>query len=443
MSTRKLSLLILYLSFFLVVFYPLKGLVSFSVSLLAGDNIAMLLIPFLFFFVFAFVFLNMGVNGFALTTGTDKILFVVGLFAAAFAIAMREKVLLYNTVLLFCLPVLFSSFRKIDERYFYNVILVFFAISSIYLLAENIVLHPHGFGLSFVPPSYEQLAAYTNYMVSDPHYDALFNVIDYRHAGIGNRTAGYLGAPLPMATLIAMAATFFYVSMREQFKPVTAIFAVISIFLVVASLSTTALVAFILTVIFYEGYINRKKKIFYLVAAICIAWLLASWLPVGEAISYLYHRFLTNLKNPAYVGPFFSQHMALFNMDNMPYLFYGKWSWNPPAGASSHVDLVSIVVAYGGVIAFLLYRRMLAPLGAIRHFPHSYGRIFFCTFLTAFICLFHASMVLNINVMMLATLLYLKSGDIFRQSPKEMSGIKPVIENGGSSRHKSILGEAG
>ena len=102
----------------------------------------------------------------------------------------------------------------------------------------------------------------------------------------------------------------------------------------------------------------------------------------------------------------------LFRLDNISYLIIGKWSWLPPAGGSSHVDLINIIVAYGGIVAYFIFRRMLMPVYYFRHIAKPYGRIFSLVILTAFICLFHMSMTLNINVMMLVTLLMVISSNI-------------------------------
>jgi hypothetical protein len=410
MRDRKFSFLILYISFALAIFYPFKGIVSLFLSLLIGENVAVFIIPSLFIFTFGFIFLNIIVNHISLSR-IDKILLAAGFFAFAFAVLKQDRTLLYNTVLLFILPVLFNRFRKIDDHHFYRLTFIFFMISSIYLLVENIVLQPDRFGLGFTPPSTEELAAYSNYLVGgDTKFDASVNLSDYRNIGISNRTGGYLANILAMPVLIAMATTFFYVSTRERFKLINAILTVFSIFLLISCLSTTAIIAFVLTVFFYEIY-GRRNAVSVIISVLILG-VLVFLISYSKMLSFTYNRLLFNMNDSIYFATFFKQHLVLFRVENIKYLLLGKWGWLPPEGGSSHVDLITIIVTYGGIIAYFLYRRMLFPLTLLRQPGHLYGRIFSMTVLTAFICLFHAQMTLNINVMMLVTLLYLKSGDL-------------------------------
>jgi hypothetical protein len=341
----------------------------------------------------------------------EKILLAAGFFALALAVMKQDRTLLYNTVLLFVLPVLFNRFRKIDDHHFYRLTFIFFVISSGYLLIENIVLQPNRFGLGFTPLSVEELAVYSNYLAGgDSTFDARVNLADYRNIGISNRTGGYLANILAMPVLIAMAATFFYVSTRERFKLIDAILTVISIFLLISCLSTTAIIAFVFTIFFYEIYVRRNAL--SVIISVLVLGILVFLISYSKMLSFTYNRLLFNLKDSIYFATFFKQHLVLFRVENIKYLFLGKWGWLPPEGASSHVDMISIIVAYGGIIAYFLYRRMLFPLTLLRQPGHFYGHIFSLTVLTAFICLFHSTMTLNINVMMLVTLLYLKSGDL-------------------------------
>lgn len=412
MSDRKYSLLVLYLTFFLIVFYSFKGLISLSLSFLVGMNIGFFIIPFIFAFTFGFVLLNLVANNLSFPKTTDMVLFIVGFVGLAFAMVREDNVSFYNTFLLFFLPALFSPFKKINDRFFYKMIFSFFVVSTFYLLIENIILHPWRFGLGFEAPTFEQLSAYSNYLISNPNLDQTRNLIDYRHiVGGSNRTGGYLGHVFAMPTLIAMGATFFYVQAREQPTFARAILAFISIFVLINAISTTAIAAFIITILFYELYVKRSFT--SIVVLVSIIGSIALLLTFSSAAFYIYNRFLTNMKDPVYVAAFFN-HTVLLKPENVPYLIYGNWGWLSIEGRSSHVDLINITVAYGGVIAFMLYKRILTPLANIHNLNNVMGRTLSLVVLTAFICLFHATMTLNINVMMLVTLLMIKSNDICR-----------------------------
>jgi hypothetical protein len=129
----------------------------------------------------------------------------------------------------------------------------------------------------------------------------------------------------------------------------------------------------------------------------------------------VYDRLLENLKNPQYVAQFFD-YRVLLKPENYLYLIFGRWSSQRLPGGSSHVDLVNIVVAYGGIISYMLYKRILFPLSSLRIAGDIRQRAYPLVILTAVICLFHNSMTLNINVMMLVTLLMVKSSQIHNYS---------------------------
>lgn len=401
--------LVLYLSLFLVVFYPFKGLVSLFVSFIAGENIAFFLNRAVLAFTFGFVLFNMVVNRTSYHT-LDKIFLGVGIVASTFALVRSDQTLLYNTALLFFLPILFNSFSRANNNLLFKMLYVFFTISSFYLLVEFIALHPHRFGLRFDALSLGELSSYTNYFVGNPEYDAKIHLVDYRHVGLTNRTAGYLGNVLAMPVLMAMAAAFFYTSTREYFRFTRLIMTFFTIILLISSNSTTAIIAFIVTSLFYEFYVRNNFR--SIVVGIFLLGIIGLVILFNPSLFYIYDRLLLNLKDPEYVSIFFLDHLALLRPENILYLVIGKWSSLPPEGASSHVDLINIVVAYGGVVAFFLYRRLLMPAFYFRRSADPCGRAFSMVVLTAFICLFHMSMTLNINVMMLVTVLMVKSMQI-------------------------------
>ena len=92
----------------------------------------------------------------------------------------------------------------------------------------------------------------------------------------------------------------------------------------------------------------------------------------------------------------------------------GKWNWNTPQGISSHIDHVLIPFCFGIPISYLIFKRMLNPsLVAMRN-DNIFLRVYSMPILVAFICLFHAGMTLNINVMMLVSVLIVKSNSIIK-----------------------------
>jgi hypothetical protein len=232
---------------------------------------------------------------------------------------------------------------------------------------------------------------------------------------MGNRTGGYLGNVLAMPVLIAMSATFFYVSFREKFSLTGLVLATLGIYLLTVSMSTTAILAFLITFFVYELYFQNSLKFLlgFSIIFVLVAVLFSSNIP----LAYLYDRLLNEFRNPTYVAAFIPNLSIFLKPINMLSIILGRWSWGFLEGGSTHVDLLNIITTYGVGIAWLLYRRMLRPIIILKHSVNGIGNVFSMTVLTAIICLFHSSMTLNINIMMLVTLLFLKGGQISKTSP--------------------------
>ncbi|MEN6318263.1 MAG: hypothetical protein ABFD82_05860 [Syntrophaceae bacterium] len=421
----QLSSLLLYISFCLVVFYPFKGLISFIWSSIIGVNLSVIVIPFLFIFMISFLFMNVSVNHIFFQTKSDIVLFACGLLGAAFALIGKDSSLFYNTFLLFFLPVLLSAMVKIDDGFFFKTVFLFFTISTVYMFVENVIIHPSRYFLSIGAPNLVQISNYTDHLVSSPDFNAILNLSDNRHVGASYRTAGYLGNTLAMPVIISMTATFFYVLSREKARLIYLGLSLLSFIVLISCLSTTATIACLLTIVFYECYIkvSFRSILRFLVLAFIVFLLFYS-----GSLSFLYSRLIKNLADAQYFATFFN-HRILFHYENFPYLIWGKWDWIPLKSGSSHVDMINIAVAYGGIIAFLLFRRMLHPVHLQRRTADIRRRVYAFVVLTAFICLFHSSMTLNLNIMMLVTLLMLKSSQIFELAGNDCdSWASPVVK---------------
>ena len=156
-----------------------------------------------------------------------------------------DTVFIYITVLLFILPVILIEVRQIPDRLFYKYLKSFFIISTLYMFIENIILHPSVLGLSFQPLPAEKYALYLNYLFVGAQ-DASTLITDYRYQGAFVRTGGYLVDLLVMPVILSMTAIFFYVLVREKAGMFNIIFSLLSFYLLIISLSTTAIISFIL-----------------------------------------------------------------------------------------------------------------------------------------------------------------------------------------------------
>ena len=408
MDREKFSSILLHTTFFIVLFYPFKGLLSASLSLVVGADISNTIIRFTMFFTLFFIFLNVFVNNITFLAKSDKLLFYIGLLGILAGVVLRDNPFVYNTVLLFGLPVVFTEFRKISDANFYKFTFTFFSISTVYMLAEHVIVHPNSFGLNISPPTTEQISSYLNYLFSSSK--AVTFTTDFRHIGSFNRTSGYLGNLLAMPVFLSMAAIFYYVIFREKPKPVYFIFSITSCYLLLVSLSTTAIIAFFVTVLFYEVFVRRSYKSFIIVFIIIFLGIIIYILYTPAGV-YIFNRLIFNINNPNYFNTFFD-YSWLAKPLNLLYLFVGKWNWKTPPGVSSHIDFVLISLTYGGFISFLLYKRMMRPVLIAQKSENKLLKIFSITLLPAIICLYHHYMTLNINVMFVFTLLMLRSNEI-------------------------------
>ena len=140
MTNNQFSRTVLYIAFFLVLFYPFKGLISASLSLIIGADVSFTIVRSSIIFVLFFVSLNLLIYNITFLTKVDKILFFIGIFGFLIGIAKMDMNFLYNTTLLFGLPVAFAEFRKINDTHFFKFTFVFFSMSTIYMLHEFYLL---------------------------------------------------------------------------------------------------------------------------------------------------------------------------------------------------------------------------------------------------------------------------------------------------------------
>jgi len=407
LNKDKFSKIILYITFFLVLFYPMKGLLSAFLSFILGADVSSVIVRFALLFTMFFIFLNLAVNNITLPTKIDKLLLYIGILGILIGIARQDTTLFYNTVLLFGLPVLFSQFRKISDALLFKVAFSFFAISTVYMFIENILIYPDLYGIKISPISTQQLEYFSNYLVGSKSPPL---IIDDRKIGLFYRTGGYLANALAMPVILSMGSTFFYVLGREKPKLINYIFSIISVFLLLACLSTTAIIAFFLSVIIYEVFVRTTFSSLIILLLVVVG--VYSYISFSNIGSYLFNRLIINLDTSNYYNTFFD-FSALLQPINIIYFIVGKWNWATiPPGISSHVELILIPTIYGGIVTLFLYSRMLRPLFIIRKSNNILGKVFSLTVLTPFICLYHHSMTLNINVMLLMTLFIVKSGDI-------------------------------
>ncbi|MBI5140281.1 MAG: hypothetical protein HZA94_02440 [Candidatus Vogelbacteria bacterium] len=411
MENTKQSRLILYLSFTMLIFYPMKGLVPAAIYLSLGYNVAPILISLISLAVIILLGLNLLFNRVAVPTNIDKLLFLIGCFAMLMGVVHREFPFFQNTLILFFLQPAFYKYLNINNRYYSKCVVVFLLLTTIYLSAEHIITQPARFGLTFDPPTDQTWQLYVNSLATRSDVLKTANLQDFHKRGWPLRLGGYLSSVLAMPVLLAMSTTFFYVWLREKFSLWCLGISLINVYLLLNSLSTTAVAAFLLTFLFYELYVKRKITSLIVVIVCLIGFIIV--ITTSRFGVYFFNRVITNLFTVEYTEHFFSYYYLL-QPSNALALLIGAWRY-----FHSHVDLINIPATYGVIPAFFLFKRMLFPLGFLYKTRNLQIRRYSVTVLTAFICFFHHTMTLNINVMILVTLLFLKAGDLYRREQKE------------------------
>ena len=264
-------------------------------------------------------------------------------------------------------------------------------------------MHPYVLGLNFESPTVEQYGAYLDMLSGGTTL-----IVDFRYQGAFIRTGGYLVNSLAMPVIMSMTAIFFYVLAREKAGIFNILFSLLSFYLLAVGLSTTAIISFTLSLLYYEIFVKRINL--YSLLTITFISLFIGVAFVSPAGTYVYTRLLLNLADQTYYNTFFD-FSGLLSPVNIIYLILGKWDWATPAGISSHIDLILIPLSYGGIISFMLYKKIVYPAIKNSREMDIYNKLFSLSILPAFICLYHHQMTLNINVMFLVTLLLVKNNN--------------------------------
>ena len=383
-----------------------------------GLDVSFVVIRLILLLLLFFIFLNCIINNISFLNKSDKILGFSGILAILVGLLKMDMYFIQLSVLFFIFPVLLSSIKQIPDKFFYFSIKLFFIISTLYMIGEHVMLHPHHLGLDFNPINIERYNLYLNYFNAG-QVDASLLTADFRSVGLYMRTGGYLTNILSLPVILCMCGVFFFVLAREKNSIFNILFALLSGYLVLVSLSTTATIAYIFSLIFYELYINRSKKSLFILSLIILG--IIKYISSTDAGFYLFNRQITNLDDPNYYNIFFN-YSGLLNLKNIFYMIVGKWDYDTPASVSSHIDLILIILSYGIIISFLLFKRILKPIIKCQNINNLYFRLFSLTMLPAFICLYHHQMTTNINVMLLFTLLLVKSNnfDYVNSHPRQI-----------------------
>lgn len=408
----------------LCIFYPFKGLLSFALYLLFGvEGFASYVNPGIAFSVVVFVFLSFNANGkWSYYNKLDLQLFSLGALLVVYSLQRRNFEYAYVIIFVLIMPVCLAPFAYAADTLFRRAVTVFFFLTALYIAAENIVLHSHIYGITDrIVFSSEDLARYYSLLVGGRNIETMAasgNVIDFREGGLVTtlssvagriRTSGFIANPFQMATLIGMSTTFFYIWYRRSASAIFIVPLVLSLFGLANSLSTTAVMAFGLTAIFYELFYNTGVRKWFILIMLMLGFVVST-LYIGP-VFYLLGRLMDSWDQ--YVSRF---GFSFSSWQDYGIILVGKQGWLPGwNNMYNENDIVNVITSFGVVLAFFIFRRLIRPAFSARTIGNDELIVYAMVVLNAFFNMMHRESTFTPNVFMLIVLLNVKSYRMIRE----------------------------
>jgi hypothetical protein len=374
--------------FILTLFYPIKGLFNIPFFVFIGDSSAFYFNKLYFILLFLFLIMLTIVNRLSFNKH-DKLHILITFIVCFFALKNGNIELNRVVLMLFVLPILFQIFDQIGDNIFNYCIKLFFMFSLLYMFFEQILLQIRVDG--------ELLISQNDYASFYKIVSANGETIDYRHTSFNVvRSGGFLADPLAMPVIVTMSAMYFYLYYKIYKKHL--LFNILGMFLVISSLSTTAIISYVILIVIIETYYRRN-----LLMKILVSGILSPLIFYHPYFDYLIIRVTTNFSDEKYMNVF-------FNYDNMITLYgfksliFGEWVWFT-RNVSSHLDIFLVVNAIGIVFSLYIYHRIFFK-GIYLHAKHrNIYSIYSFMLLIPFISLYHHAMTLNTNVFIIVILI--------------------------------------
>ena len=375
--------------FILTVFYPFKGLLNIGFYTFINDSDPFLFNKFCFAILFLFIIATTFITGIPADKNNRLHIFMSAIVCPITIYYLDFE--LYGVVIqLFILPLLLQVFDDISVNTFNKYVAAFFILTLLYMSFEWILLQIRVDG--------ELLILKNQYFKYIKIISSGDNIIDGRSSTGGLlRSGGYLANPLAMPVLVTMAAFYFYLSYKIYNKYLFC--ALIGSFIVVSTSSTTAIIAYTLSILIIEIYYRKNFFLKAIAGTIIVVFLL----PYHPSFNSIILRVENNFSNQSYVNTFFDFH-NLLSLSALKAFLIGEWKWST-IHISSHIDLLLIVNSLGIIFSSYIFYRIFFR-GIIYHAKHrNIYSIYSLLLLPAFISLYHMDMTLNINVMIIVVLL--------------------------------------
>jgi hypothetical protein len=397
----------------MIIFYPFKGLLNIPFFFVFDDkDSANYLTP-----VIALGVLGLASLTFLANTRKhhisklDFILLLIGLPILLIAFVREDFIYAKIGMLIFVFPVLLANLVHGSDKFFKQAFFVFFLLVTVYIAGEHLLLHTHLYGITdqvFI--SQQTLASYQDALAFGSSYNDVFDqLIDYRFSSTpwGDisrvRTGGFLANALSMPVLMCLASTFFYIRYRQSGSVILLMVLLVSIFNLFNSLSTANVLAFLITVLFYEAYGGRGPSKF-IVPLILLA-LAGVVVIIFEPASYLFARF-TDLFESTTME--FTSRQG-FSLLAVPRTIIGWHGWSNRSNFFySENDIINLVTAVGLVPSFFIFKRLLGPITSIRSSDNGELKLYATIVLSAVLAMVHTQAVFSVNVFMIVILMNMK-----------------------------------
>ena len=407
---------------FTIIFYPFKGLLSLPFFFLFGDQeSATYVTPIVAFTMIALILLSFFANAKASQlTRLDVLLLVIGVIFFSIAVLRQDFPYAAAVMLLMVMPVFIANMAYGSGATIKRMVLIFFALMTIYISVEWVMLNTHVIGITDdILVDSDALAKYQSALIIDVDFDEQWygvKIIDLReHVRYGTvpglRTGGFLANVLTMASLVAMSATFFYVSYRQSRSNLLLVPLGLSIFNLATSLSTSAVLAFVVTTMFYEMYRHRKHSGIIAPAIIIISSVVL--ITYFDPVSFIYRRFIENvdIQLIAYTS---------WNPITWQALLRSVVGWHGMGPTTNYLwstnDILNVTTAVGIVPAYLIFKRLLSPALARPATNNPDLTIYSMVVLTGVLAMIHNQAVLTINTFLIVILLNMRCHAILRWS---------------------------
>ena len=397
MTRSKLDNRILFFAIFSVIFFPMKGIISFLSFYLFQADISSFSGTLILFIISPLIIYSILIHTRLYKTFNTFFLIFFGIIGLLLSIFNKDILFFYYSSILFLMPALLSWTNKVDEIVINKLFELFLKLTIVFVSLETIFINFSLFG--FI--STDQLIEYQSSFTSSN----LIAVFDMRHMEGLYRTGGYLGNILAMPVFILFSFVYMYAQNSYATNFNRLVWLILAFCALIMSGSATSIFSGIITILFYEIFVRKNlRNIFMLGIPLLTLGLL--FIDHLTSISFIFMRFFENISNPEYLTKFINIDTSLINQIRMVLLGGLK---SDLEGIPSHNDIIKILFMFGIIPTLFLVQRwysilrfgLKSPIGSTQN-------LFSLVLLSLIITFLHHGMGLTIYPMLFGTIMLLQ-----------------------------------